>query len=235
MAQNVARHLNIADALPALAPAPQQSAMHACEPGSWQENWLFRRGPVGKGVFESPVAMFVPNPTSPTSRRTRASVGGVDVEDLSELSERPSSEASSPWSEQDEDDQLFSPGPMASIESSGQRDLEHTEYAVAAATLVDDERPSVFIEEPSDSALDEAGPPLALKCQVTGERPIDVAGFQEDTPIMAALGECNVSSSSSGDSLLNFPEEDSDCFDRATVDQNGKMRQKTFSVLVQRE
>jgi len=215
---------------------------------SWQDNWLFRRGTVGRERLAAPVAMLVPNPASPMAARSRVRVGDVEVDQLSDLSEQPSSEVSSPWSDDNEEQDQhvttsqLSPGPLASMESSGQRDLEHTEYAVAAPTWTKHGEaagsPS-FMEAPPDVVLAQEGHPVVLQCRVRGQRPVDVAWFRRALPAAVSLGEERVEETHIGGSrhmltLYQLRREDAATFSCVAINCKGETW-KTFSLVIERE
>eukprot|EP00095_Tigriopus_kingsejongensis_P000922 maker-scaffold186_size273091-snap-gene-1.42 protein:Tk00922 transcript:maker-scaffold186_size273091-snap-gene-1.42-mRNA-1 annotation:"hypothetical protein L798_13875" len=169
---------------------------------TWEDNWLFCQKRlkarnsfrVNRSAlfYNEPVAMLVPNPNE--DQVTRAMIGNREIDELSELSERQSvasleySTSSSAPSDE-EDAALPSSSEYPSLE--GQKDLEHTEYAVLPNQRQRKRDPEElsptasispgdlsFLESPTGTVNVMAGKTARLKAVVQGSRPIDVLWFR---------------------------------------------------------
>lgn len=171
---------------------PEDLSILALSASTWEDNWLFCQKRlkvrnsfrVNKSAlfYNEPVAMLVPNPND--DQIIRAMIGNREIDEVSELSERQSvaslEYSDSSCSEPEDEDVPTSDYPSL----DGQKDLEHTEYAVFPNQRHPKPNPEEFffnrpaptgdvgfLEVPRNVKV-VAGKAARLKAVVSGTKPI---------------------------------------------------------------
>ncbi|XP_059090088.1 uncharacterized protein LOC131885907 isoform X3 [Tigriopus californicus] len=213
---------------------PENLSILALSALTWEDNWLFcqKRLKVRNSFrvnrsalfYNEPVAMLVPNPND--DQIVRAMIGNREIDEVSELSERQSvaslEYSDSSCSDQDEREQQLEEQQEHEEEEEevltseypswdGQKDLEHTEYAVFPNQRQPKPNPEEFLynrpaptgdvgflEVPRNVKV-VSGRAARLKAVVSGTKPMDVLWFRgckliESSPnveIRRTSGDCH--------------------------------------------